>query len=100
MERQIFEVHAKIVDANGTYNALSGYPKVFDSRHYNDDVEKTFRRAKADYNSTLGTLYTRDDRMLQSIVLMRVDGTVIERECIGTLNPPEEGEEIEEPVET
>ena len=38
MNREIYEVYAKIVDANGTYNTLSGYPKVFDSKNYDGDV--------------------------------------------------------------
>ena len=33
-KREIYEVYAKIVDANGAYNTLNGYPKAFDSRNY------------------------------------------------------------------
>ena len=40
MKREIYEVYAKVVDANGAYNTLSGYPKVFDSHQNNDDLEK------------------------------------------------------------
>ena len=45
MRREIYEVYAKVVDANGTYNNLSGYPKSFDSRSYNNDPEKALIRA-------------------------------------------------------
>lgn len=62
MERQIFEVYAKIVDANGSYNTLSGYPKVFDSRSYNDDVEKALKRATGEFAETWGAFCKRDDR--------------------------------------
>lgn len=48
MRRAIFEVYAKVVDANGSYNTLSGYPKVFDSRHYNNDIAKTLQRAQGE----------------------------------------------------
>ena len=45
MKRAIFEVYAKVVDANGTYNTLSGYPKAFDSRSYGGDIDKTLLQA-------------------------------------------------------
>lgn len=48
MQRAIFEVYAKVVDANGSYNTLSGYPKVFDSRHYNNDIAKILQRAQGE----------------------------------------------------
>lgn len=90
MARRIYEVYAKIVDANGAYNTLSGYPKAFDSRNYNDDIEKTLRRARAEYYSTLGTMYTRDDRQLQSIILMQADGEIVEHAFIGGIDQGEE----------
>lgn len=96
MDRQIFEVYAKVVDANGNYNTLSGYPKVFDSRNYDNDIIKAYNRAKAEYYSTLGTMYLRDDRILQTAILFRSDGMVLLSECKGDLNPPEVEEEEEE----
>ena len=42
MKREIYEVYAKVVDSTGAYNTLSGYPKVFDSHSYNDDIDKAF----------------------------------------------------------
>ena len=54
MQRNIFEVYAKVVDANGAYNTLSGYPKVFDSRAYSGDIDKTLRRATAEFCETAG----------------------------------------------
>ena len=32
MKREIYLVLAYVVDANGTFNNLSGYPKTFDSK--------------------------------------------------------------------
>ena len=49
MQRQIFEVYAKVVDANGAYNTLSGYPKVFDSKLYDNDIGKALQRARGAY---------------------------------------------------
>ena len=86
-ERAIYEVYAKVVDANGSYNTLSGYPKVFDSRSYNNDTSKALRRARAEYHNTLGTMYTRDDRMLQTAILMSAEGIILLSEYIGDLNP-------------
>jgi len=62
MKRQIFEVYAKVVDANGNYNTLSGYPKTFDSRSYDNDIDKTLLRATGGFATTWGTMCTRDDR--------------------------------------
>lgn len=97
MEREIYEVYAKVVDANGTYNTLSGYPKVFDSRNYDNNTYRTFLRANAEYHSTYGTMCTREDRQLQSVLLMRADGTILESAHLGRIaelpNPEPEPEE-------
>ena len=50
MDRNIYRVDAWIIDSNGTFNVLSGYPKNFDSRTYNGDVDKTFKRAMGDFS--------------------------------------------------
>lgn len=99
MQRNIYEVYAKIVDANGSYNTLSGYPKVFDSRNYNNDIDKTVARAKAEWHETFGALLKRDDRQLQTVILMSADGFVIENASIGKIadlpDPEPEPEEEE-----
>ena len=78
MKRQIFEVYAKVVDANGAYNTLSGYPKVFDSHSYDDDIDKTLKRAKGAFHDAIGALCKRDDRQLQMVLLMTADGFLLE----------------------
>ena len=70
MKRQIYEVYAKIVDANGAYNTLSGYPKVFDSHQYDDDIEKAKNRTYGEYHDVLGAMYKRDDRQLQLAMIL------------------------------
>ena len=85
MVRNIYEVYAKVVDANGAYNTLSGYPKVFDSKNYGNDTDKTLRRAKGEYNETLGAMYKRDDRQLQTVILMSADGFIVESESVGEI---------------
>ena len=56
MIRTIYEVYAKVVDANGSYNTLTGYPKTFDSRSYGGDTEKTLQRAKGEFHNTFGDM--------------------------------------------
>lgn len=86
MEREIFEVNAKIVDANGNFSALDGYPKKFDSHTYKDDVVKTRQRAYGEWHDVLGVMCKRDDRQLQLAYILRVsDGIVIESTKMGAI---------------
>ena len=85
MKRQIFEVYAKVVDGSGAYNTLSGYPKVFDSKNYNNDIDKTLMRATGEFATTWGQLCLREDRQLQMVMLMTADGFVIDKKVIGAI---------------
>lgn len=97
MQRKFFEVYAKVVDANGAYNTLSGYPKVFDSHSYNDDVDKALRRAKAEFHETAGAMLKRDDRQQQTVILMGSDGFIIESFTDGAVTDlPDPEPELEE----
>lgn len=79
MKREIFEVYAKVIDANGAYNTLSGYPKTFDSHTYNDDINKARTRAYGEYYETMGAFCKRDDRQKQIAMILRAsDGLQIE----------------------
>ena len=102
MERNIFEVYAKVIDANGAYNTLSGYPKVFDSRTYDNDVNKALQRAKGEFHETFGAMCKRDDRKMQMVILMTALGQIIERQYIGAVPPEPEQQpesESEQPIE-
>lgn len=92
MQRQIYEVYAKVVDSTGAYNTLSGYPKVFDSRSYDNDIDKTLKRATGEFADTWGAFCKRDDRQLQMVMLMTADGYVINKKCLGEIA------EVEEPT--
>lgn len=82
--RVIFEVHAKIIDANGSYNNLTDYPKVFDSRHYDDDAGKTENRAYGAYHEALASMCKIDSRQLQVAFIVKInDGSEIARSVIG-----------------
>lgn len=85
MKRNIFIVDAQIVDANGTFNKLTGYPKLFDSRSYNNDIDKALLRARGEYHEVIGAMCKVDTRQLQTAILMSADGFVIERFSIGEI---------------
>ena len=100
MQREIFEVRAIIIDANGTYNPIQGYPKIFDSHNasYADDIEKTRRRAYAELSDVKSAFLKRDDRQVQIAQITRLsDGLVMEAFCDGHLTslPDPELEEEE-----
>ena len=94
MVRTIYEVYAKVVDANGAYNTLSGYPKVFDSKQYSNDVEKTRKRALGEFYDTFGAMCKRDDRQMQMVLLMTATGQVVDRQVQGAV-PPEPDPTVE-----
>ena len=94
MVREIYKVTAEIVDANGTYNSLSGYPKNFDSRNYDNDIDKARQRAIGDWHEVMGAFAKRDDRKLQIAQVIQLSvGAVIENDYIGTLTEADEPEE-------
>ena len=94
--RQIFIVNAYIVDANGAFNTLTGYPKTFDSKNYDNDTDKTYRRANGDYCEAVGAMSKVDTRQLQIAKLMRInDGMTLALNKIGEIAdlPEPEAEE-------
>jgi len=89
MARQIFIVTAQILDANGTFNFLSGYPKTFDSKNYDGDVARAQIRAEGDFSDVWGTMCKRDDRQLQTVTLSTVDGFQMDSKTRRWFNEPE-----------
>lgn len=86
MQRAIFEVYAKVVDANGNYNTLSGYPKSFDSKNYGNDIEKTRQRAYGEWHDCLGDMCKNDTRQIQfAMIIDAASGMQIEFATIGKL---------------
>jgi len=99
--RQIFVVDATIVDANGTFNHLSGYPKLFDSKNYENDIDKARRRADGDMSEAYGEMCKVDSRQLQTVILMTADGAMLDAKHIGAIAPlPEPESERESETET
>lgn len=89
--QNIFIVNAFIVDANGAFNILSGYPKTFNSDNYSGDVEKAQRRAEGEFSECWGAMCKRDDRIIQTVVLQSADGFMLDRKSSGHF--PDEPEE-------
>ena len=84
----------------GLYSNMSGYPKTFDSRTYND-TEKAFRMAKAEYLSKLASILQADNpnRAMATVTLERSDGVMVMHEALGAFPAEPEPEEEEEPQE-
>lgn len=92
MAREIFQVTAQVVDANGTWSMLSGYPKNFDSRSYNNDIDKARKRAEGDWHGVMQGFSTADTRQLQLAQVVQLStGAIIQNEYIGGF--PSETEE-------
>ena len=90
MARQIYIVDAHIVDANGTFNYISGYPKTFDSNNYGNDIDKAKRRAEGDMSEAWGAMCKVDTRQIQTVSLATVDGFQLEKRTMGSFpgDPP------------
>lgn len=111
--REIYIVNATQVVVSdshpeGMYSAVSGYPKLFDSRNYNateqnpnGDEAKALRIAKSEYLSRLSAFYSADNRAMWTVTLERADGRMIMSESYGTFPDmtPVPQPEPEEPVE-
>ena len=88
IKREIYEVSAKVVDAAGSYNNLTGYPQSFDSHQNNDDIEKAKNKAYAAFDEagSLGYTAATSGRPLTIVSLVRIsDGRQIEKKCIGDM---------------
>ena len=96
IKHEIYEVFAKIVDANGGYSNMQGYPKTFDSHQNKDDIDATHSKAMASFHAALSEMYPlASNRQKQFVYIIRAsDGVQIEREEIGEITgyPDPEGE--------
>lgn len=92
-KRQIFTVDAHIVDANGTFHYLDGYPKRFDSNNYGNDVDKARIRAVGDASEAFGAMCRVDSRQLQVVDVLTADNFSVFRQSIGALADVPEDEE-------
>lgn len=97
MLRQIYIVRASVVDANGAWNELKDYPKTFDSKNYDNDVDKTRKRAEGDAAKVWSDMCKVDTRQVQLVTVSTADGFDVLRYVDGALVPlPDpEPEEVE-----
>lgn len=81
--RQIFRVDAVIIDVNGAFHTVDGYPKNFDSKNYQDDVDKAKKRADGDMSEAWGAMCKQDTRQVQTVILSDMYGNVLEKKSMG-----------------
>ena len=97
MQREIYITYASIVDANGTWNNLSGYPKSQDSKNNGNDLEKTLARAQADNADAWSAINKNDTRQIGTVFTVDASGFVVipakSRGALAPLPDPEPEEE-------
>lgn len=81
--RNIFIVNAQIVDANGAFHFLDGFPQTVDSNSYEGDVNKARRRADGIFSEAWGAMCKVDTRLIQSVTLTDVHGAQLDRKTTG-----------------
>ena len=99
MNRQIYIVDFKVMTKQGNYSSMSSYPKTFDSNDYQQDMDKTLRRAWSAYHKAISDAYAVDDRPLQAITITQMDGRQLDYKSIPELFVPEQPEEPQNPEE-
>lgn len=93
--RNIFIVDAHIVDANGAFHYMDGYPKTFDSKNYSDDVDKAKKRAEGDASGQWGAMCKQDTRLIQIVTMSDIFGNVFIRNSMGDFSENTQTEETE-----
>lgn len=93
MQREIYEVTAKIIDANGTFNTLTGYPKTFDSKNYGNNIVKAYKRAEGEWHDAMSAMSKIDTRPIQIAYVIRIsDGVQVLNGRYGDMpDVPDEG---------
>lgn len=81
--RNIYIINAKIVDANGTFHFLDGFPQTVDSNNYEGNVDKARRRAEGIFSETWGAMCKVDSRQIQSVTLEDIYGNQLDRKSVG-----------------
>ena len=103
MARVIYIVNATQVvtsesNPQGAYSVISGYPKTYDSRNYDGDIEKALRIAQSEFFGKYSELLKSDTRAMWTVTLERSDGRMIDSKTYGAFPAeptPEEQEQAE-----
>lgn len=81
--RNTFIISAQIIDKNGFVHILDGFPKIVDSKTY-DDVDKARRIADAEFSETWASMCRdNNERQIQSVILHDIYGNQLDRKSIG-----------------
>ena len=106
-DREIFEVHATIVDSTGARQILDGFPKTYDSHNqqFGDDIDACLQRAEAEAYKTFGNMLLVTTRQCQTVILQTVAGRQVLKLSKGAVSPvevtiPDPEPEPEEPEVT
>lgn len=96
--RNIFTVNATQVvisesHPEGIYSVFMGYPKYFDTKDYEDDIELTRIVADAEYSDRVKQFALSKTRVKWTVTLSNADGDVLAKRTYGTF--PETKEPIE-----
>ena len=90
MARTILTVNATQVvtsqaNPRGIMSTVSGYPKTFDSKNYNNDLELTMNQAMGEYHDRLSINYkdTNPTRIMKTVTLETADGRQLQMKSIG-----------------
>lgn len=100
--RNIFTVNATQVVVSeahpeGVYSVYQGYPKNFDSKDYEGDVELTRIVADAEYSDRVKQFALSKTRAKWTVTLFNADGDVLNKRTWGAF--PEPTPVVEEPTE-
>ena len=79
MIRQIYIVNASVVDANGAWSTVEGYPKTFDSKSYiknhgENAVNIARKRAEGEAADAWSAMCKIDTRQIQLVTVTTADG--------------------------
>lgn len=96
--RNIFTVNATQVVVSeahpeGAYSVFTGYPKNYDSRDYNDDIELTRIVANAEYSDRVKQFALSKTRAKWTVTLTNADGDVLNKRTWGAFPEPTPEEE-------
>lgn len=77
MKREIYITYAFVVDANGTWNSLSGYPIKRDSKDLDNNIEKALARANSDNAKAWDNINTTDTRQIGTVFTVDAYGQMV-----------------------
>ena len=93
--RNIYIINAQVINKNGDFFILDGFPKHIDARSYEGDVDKARRMADAVFCDTWAEMCRdNNERWIQSVFVTDIFGNILDRKSMGNFpaDPAPEGE--------